>query len=73
MSDKYEAWFVDVATLEHPLAETTIAATSENEAIVRAEEWAKKVCQEVGEGVLILKRPGEPGNIHSKRFDPLAK
>lgn len=71
MSNTYEAWFVDVATNEHPLADTIISAASETEAIARAEEWAAKTCQLTGEGLLILKRPGEPGNVHSKRFEPL--
>jgi hypothetical protein len=70
MSDKYEAWFVDVATNENRLDDTVVWAATKDEAIAKAEEWARKVCQQVGAGVLIVKRPGEPGSIHGKRFDP---
>jgi hypothetical protein len=71
MNDKYEAWFVDVATNENRLDDTVIWTATKDEAIAKAEEWAEKVCQQLGAGVLIVKRPGEPGSIHSKRFDPL--
>jgi hypothetical protein len=68
MSDKYEAWFVDVATNENRLDDTPIWAETKDEAIAKDDEWAHKVCQQVGEGLLILKRPGEPGSVYSKRF-----
>ena len=71
MDDKYEAWLVDVIANENPLADTIIWAASREEAIAKAEEWAQAKCQEVGPSLLIVKRPGEPGGIHSKLFDPL--
>jgi len=69
MVDNYEAWLVDVVTNENSLADTIIWAASRDEAIAKAEEWAQAKCQEVM-SLLIDKRPGGPGSIHSKLFDP---
>jgi hypothetical protein len=72
MDDKYEAWLVDDVANEHSLCDPLFfRAASKAEAITKAEEWAETKYQEVGPSTLIVKRPGEPGNIHHKRFNPL--
>jgi hypothetical protein len=70
---KHEAWLVDVARNEDVLAHKIIPADSDDEVITKADEWARAKCQETGEALLIVRRPGEPGSIHSKRFDPFER
>jgi len=67
MNDESDDVLVDICDNDNTYARSIIQAAGRDEAIAKADEWARVKSQETGKPLLIGKRPGHPG---SKVFDP---